>query len=55
MKNVFDLPIQTYNNANQTKWIFQFPVGQLFNLKLGNNKSRKFIRLSIKLQVNYIS
>lgn len=36
MKKIFDLPIQTYNNANQTKWIFQLPIGQLFNLKLKN-------------------
>ena len=49
MKKVFDLPLQTYNSANQTKWIFQLPIGQLFNLKLGNISDRKFIGLSIKL------
>jgi hypothetical protein len=32
------LPIGTYNNANNTKWIFNIPFGRLFNIKNGNIK-----------------
>ena len=31
--DVHNLPIQTYNNANSTKWIFNIPIGHLFNRK----------------------
>lgn len=30
---VKDLPIGTYNLANSTKWIFNIPIGQLFNIQ----------------------
>ena len=33
MKKVQELPSTTYNPANVTKWVFNLPLGQLFNLK----------------------
>ncbi len=35
-KKVQELPIEEYNIANQTKWVFSIPLGRLFNVKYGN-------------------
>lgn len=37
--NIKELPIGTYNISNNTKWIFNIPLGQLFNVRYGNVKN----------------
>ena len=34
IKSITELPIQTYNNANTTKWIFNLPIAKLFKNRL---------------------
>lgn len=38
-KKVHELPIEEYNLANSTKWVFNIPLGTLFNVKYDNVKS----------------
>lgn len=38
-KKVRELPIEEYNLANTTKWVFSIPLGNLFNVKYGNIKN----------------
>ena len=38
-ENIKELPIGTYNISNNTKWIFNIPLAQLFNVKYGNVKN----------------
>lgn len=35
-KNIQELPVESYNFANTTKWVFNIPFGRLFNVKYGN-------------------
>lgn len=37
LKKVLEIPIAGLNFANTTKWIFNIPVGYLFNLKRSNS------------------
>lgn len=37
--SIKELPIGTYNNANNTKWLFNIPLAYLFNLKYDNVKN----------------
>ena len=32
---VQELPVESYNFANSTKWVFNIPFGRLFNAKYG--------------------
>ena len=36
---VQELPVESYNFANSTKWVFNIPFGRLFNAKYGNIKN----------------
>lgn len=33
LKNLIELPIDGYNFANGTKWIFNIPIGRLFHVR----------------------
>ena len=43
MDDVKNLPIGTYNIANNTKWIFNIPLGRLFNINHGNIKNGNYL------------
>jgi hypothetical protein len=38
-----DLPIEEYNLANNTKWIFNIPLARLFNIQYGNIKNGYYL------------
>lgn len=44
----FEIPIAGFNFANSTKWIFNIPLGYLFNLK--NNQSGQVLEYPLNCQ-----
>jgi hypothetical protein len=48
LQKILEIPIAGHNFANTTKWIFNIPIGHLFNVR-NSNSERTGIRISIKL------
>lgn len=50
IKSSTELPIQTYNNANTTKWIFNLPIAKLFNTELETHKTGNLLEYPLNCQ-----
>lgn len=50
IKSITEIPIQTYNNANTTKWIFNLPIAKLFNLEKETHKNGQLLEYPLNCQ-----
>jgi len=50
MNPSLELPIQTYNTANTTKWIFNIPIARLFNVENETYKNGQLLEYPLNCQ-----
>ena len=50
IKSITELPIQTYNTANTTKWIFNLPIAKLFNVEKETYKNGQLLEYPLNCQ-----